>query len=79
MDMKKLKQKINKVFKEENYNELDGKKYIKDFINNNKNKFKDADSLKLMVRFCIKEYEDERTKQNGNTVPDSESIDATNR
>ena len=44
-----------------------------------KNKFKDEDALKLMIRFCIKEYEEERIKQNDVTIPDSESNDDTSR
>ena len=76
--MKKLKQNISKIFDDEDYHELDGRKYIKDFINQNRNKFKNIDSLKLMIRFCIKEYEEERTRQNDKTGS-SESYDSSDR
>ena len=55
--MKKLKKKIEAIFEAEKYDDIIGKKFIKEFLKNNRKKIKNDDVLKLTLRFCIAEYE----------------------
>lgn len=75
--MKKRKQKIQKIFDDENYNNLEGRRFIKDFLKTNRKKIKNDDALKLMIRYCISQYERYKT-YDSDTIRNSGSITNTN-